>query len=66
MLHKLNAIFPVRYTALALCAFALLLSLFALLAFGTGLGAWRLCVLLFLATPTEASLHVLRNAIEIQ
>jgi hypothetical protein len=33
---------------------------------GTGLGAWRLCVLLFLATPTEASLHVLRNAIEIQ
>ena len=39
MLHKLNAIFPIRYTALALCAFALLLSLFALLAFGTGLGA---------------------------
>ncbi len=39
MLHKLNAIFPIRYTALALCAFALLLSLFALLVFGTGLGA---------------------------
>jgi glutamate synthase domain-containing protein 2 len=39
MLHKLNAIFPVRYTALGLCVFALLLSLFALLAFGTGLGA---------------------------
>ena len=36
MLHKLNAIFAIRYTALALCAFALLLSLFALLAFGTG------------------------------
>ena len=32
MLHKLNAIFAIRYTALALCAFALLLSLFALLA----------------------------------
>jgi len=27
MLHKLNAIFPIRYTALALCAFAMLLSL---------------------------------------
>ena len=39
MLHQLNAIIPIRYTALALCAFALLLSLFALLAFGTGWGA---------------------------
>ena len=43
MLHKLNAMFPVRYTLLACCVFALLLSLFALLAFGTGWGALLIC-----------------------
>ncbi|MBX3655936.1 MAG: FMN-binding glutamate synthase family protein [Ramlibacter sp.] len=36
MLAYLNTLYPVRYTALGLCAFGLLLSLFSLLAFGTG------------------------------
>ncbi len=56
MLHKLNAIFPVRYTALALCAFALLLSLFALLAFGTGWGG-----LLLSAALVALGVHDLRQ-----
>ena len=42
MLHYLNSIFPVRYTALGLSAFGLLLSSFSLLAFGTGGGAFLL------------------------
>ena len=41
MLERLNALYPIRYTALALCVFFALLSLFALLAFGVGLG-WLL------------------------
>ncbi|AOW15019.1 glutamate synthase [Hydrogenophaga crassostreae] len=41
MLDRLNALYPVRYTALALCVFLTLLSLFALLAFGRG-GWWFL------------------------
>lgn len=41
MLERLNALYPIRYTALALCVFLALLSLFALLAFGLGLG-WLL------------------------
>ena len=56
MLHKLNAIFPIRYTALALCAFALLLSLFALLAFGTGWGG-----LLLSAALVALGVHDLRQ-----
>ncbi|NBT55457.1 MAG: FMN-binding glutamate synthase family protein, partial [Betaproteobacteria bacterium] len=56
MLHKLNAIFPIRYTALALCAFALLLSLFALLAFGTGWGG-----LLLSAALVTLGVHDLRQ-----
>ncbi|MFP8835019.1 FMN-binding glutamate synthase family protein [Hydrogenophaga sp. XSHU_21] len=54
MLDRLNAVYPVRYTALALCAVIALLSLFTLVAFGiggfwfllfaalTGLGVWDL------------------------
>ena len=41
MLDRLNALYPVRYTALGLCAFVALLSLFALVAFGVG-GVWFL------------------------
>jgi glutamate synthase domain-containing protein 2 len=39
MLDKLNALYPVRYTALALCVVAALLSLFTLVAFGKGFWA---------------------------
>jgi glutamate synthase domain-containing protein 2 len=56
MLHQLNAIFAIRYTALALCAFALLLSLFALMAFGTGWGA-----LLLSAALVGLGVHDLRQ-----
>jgi glutamate synthase domain-containing protein 2 len=38
MLERLNALYPIRYTALALCVFFALLSLFSLVAFGVGLG----------------------------
>ena len=37
MIHQLNSLYPVRYTAFALCVVGLLLSLFVLLAFGAGL-----------------------------
>lgn len=37
MLHQLNSLYPVRYTAFALCVLGLLLALFALVAFGVGL-----------------------------
>ena len=37
MIHQLNSLYPVRYTAFALCVFGLLLSLFALVAFHVGL-----------------------------
>ena len=37
MIHQLNSLYPVRYTAFALCVFGLLLSLFALAVFGVGL-----------------------------
>ena len=36
MLERLNALYPVRYTALLLCAVITLLSLFTLVAFGIG------------------------------
>jgi glutamate synthase domain-containing protein 2 len=41
MLDRLNAIYPVRYTALALCVVCALLSLFTLIGFGIG-GFWFL------------------------
>lgn len=46
MLHTLDAIFPVRYTAIALSGFGLLLSLFAVFAFGVGWPTLLLCSLL--------------------
>ncbi len=39
MIHQLNSLYPVRYTAFGLCVLGLLLSLFALVAFGVGLPA---------------------------
>ena len=41
MLDRLNALYPVRYTALALCVLCALLSLFTLVGFGIG-GFWFL------------------------
>ena len=46
MLNALNAIFPIRYTVLGLSIFALLLSVFSLLALGVGGGAFVLSALL--------------------
>lgn len=37
MIQRLNSLYPVRYTAFALCVLGLLLSLFTLVAFGVGL-----------------------------
>ncbi len=42
MLNYLNTIFPVRYTVLGLSCFALLLSIFSLVAFGVGVPAFLL------------------------
>jgi glutamate synthase domain-containing protein 2 len=42
MLNRLNALYPVRYTALALCVLGALLSLFTLVAFG--IGGWPFLV----------------------
>jgi glutamate synthase domain-containing protein 2 len=39
MLHYLDTIFPVRYTAIGLSALGLLLSIFTLVGFGVGVGA---------------------------
>ncbi len=41
-MHYLNTIFPVRYTAMGLSCFGLLLSTFSLLAFGVGVPAFLL------------------------
>ena len=46
MLNYLDSIFPVRYTAMGLCCFALLLSIFSLVAFGVGLAYFVLFALL--------------------
>ena len=46
MLHAIDSIFPVRYTALALSAFGLLLGLSSVVAFGAGWPVVLLCSLL--------------------
>ena len=46
MLHYLNTIFPIRYTAMGLSCFGLLLSVFSLVAFGVGVTAFVLFALL--------------------
>ena len=42
MLHTLNNLFPIRYTAMGLSCFALLLSIFSLVVFGVGVGPFLL------------------------
>ena len=37
MIHRLNSLYPVRYTAFALCILGLLLSIYSLVAYGVGL-----------------------------
>ncbi|MFY3385817.1 FMN-binding glutamate synthase family protein [Paracidovorax sp. MALMAid1276] len=61
MIHQLNSLYPVRYTVFALSVFGLLLSLFALVAFGVGLPA----VLAFGAVVALGlyDLHQTRHAI---
>ena len=46
MLHYLDSLFPVRYTAFGLSAFGLLLSLFSALAFGVGWSVLLVCAAL--------------------
>lgn len=64
MLDRLNALYPVRYTALALCVLCALLSLFTLIGFGVG-GFWFLVFtglsLLGLRDLRQTKSAVLRN-----
>ncbi|MDO8903544.1 FMN-binding glutamate synthase family protein [Hydrogenophaga sp.] len=64
MLDRLNALYPVRYTALALCVVGALLSLFAWVGFGVG-GAYLLVLLplsiLGLRDLRQTRSSVLRN-----
>jgi glutamate synthase domain-containing protein 2 len=46
MLHYLNTLFPIRYTAFGLSCFGLLLSALSTLIFGEGWGAFLLCTVL--------------------
>ena len=46
MLHYLNSLYPVRYTAMGLCVLGLLLSLFTLVGFGVGAPLALLCLAL--------------------
>ncbi len=61
LLTRLDSVYPVRYTALALCVFGLLLSLFSVAAFGVG---W-LALLVFgaLVTLGVYDLHQMRRSV---
>ena len=48
MLGQLNTLYPVRYTALALCVFGFLLSIFAIVGLGVGWYA-AACIALIIA-----------------
>ena len=64
MLDRLNALYPVRYTAMALCVLCALLSLFTLVGFGIGGGAFLLfsaLSLLGLWDLKQTKSSVLRN-----
>ncbi|MDD0840616.1 FMN-binding glutamate synthase family protein [Curvibacter sp. HBC61] len=64
MLKRLNAIYPVRYTALGLCVFGLMLSLFTWVGFGQGGGLALVLlalVLLGLYDLRQTQHSVLRN-----
>jgi glutamate synthase domain-containing protein 2 len=56
MLNTLNALFPIRYTVFGLSVFALMLSLFSLLAFGVGFGT-----LLLSGALVSIGIHDLRQ-----
>ncbi len=64
MLHRLNELFPVRYTVFGLCVLALLGSLFSLAIWGTGIG-WALVFLSLVALGvydlTQSKRSILRN-----
>jgi glutamate synthase domain-containing protein 2 len=64
MLNYLDSIFPVRYTAMGLSCFALLLSVFSLVAFGVGLPYFVLFALLVATGVYDLRQHkrsILRN-----
>jgi glutamate synthase domain-containing protein 2 len=64
MLNYLNSLFPVRYTALGLCVFALLLSGFSVLAFGVGylpLLLFTALVVLGVVDLRQSKRSILRN-----
>ncbi len=46
MLHSLNSLYPIRYTAMGLCVLGLLFSLFTLMSFGVGWPLALLCLAL--------------------
>ena len=46
MLHSLNSLYPIRYTAMGLCVLGLLFSLFTLMSFGVGWSLALLCLAL--------------------
>jgi glutamate synthase domain-containing protein 2 len=56
MLNTLNALFPIRYTVFGLSVFALMLSLFSLMAFGVGFGT-----LLLSGALVSIGIHDLRQ-----
>jgi glutamate synthase domain-containing protein 2 len=64
MLEYLNSIFPIRYTVFALSGMGLLLSLFSLVGFGVGAGAFLLCAVLIatgIYDVRQSKRAVLRN-----
>ncbi|MGQ0710290.1 MAG: FMN-binding glutamate synthase family protein [Rhodoferax sp.] len=64
MLHAIDAVFPVRYMPMAFSGFALLLSLFSVLAFGQGWAVLLLCAALVAVGVydlRQAKRSVLRN-----
>ncbi|WP_372659446.1 FMN-binding glutamate synthase family protein [Hydrogenophaga sp.] len=64
MLDRLNALYPVRYTALALCVLGALLSLFTLVGFGIGGWTFLICTglsVLGFWDMRQTSKSVLRN-----
>ena len=60
MLNDLNALYPIRYTALGLCGLGFLLSLFTLAAFGVG-GGWALVFFVLLAVGAYDLLQTRRS-----
>lgn len=60
MLNYLNALYPIRYTALGLCGLGFLLSLFTLAGFGVG-GGWALVFFALLAVGAYDLLQTKRS-----